>query len=104
MSHIYVHDFYILDSTSTTISGTGSNIGIKPGLTIYPNPTRDFIFLDNKTSMDAEFINMMGQKILATHDVTGKIDVSQVPAGIYCLKLTDEGGDTNVYKVTIDPH
>ena len=64
---------------------------------VYPNPSRDFVFVKadwGQTPKRIELYDMYGQKVLVKSiDVRGnqliKIDISNVPSGIYIINLLD---------------
>ena len=66
---------------------------------VYPNPTNGIIQINRAETMGAitaELINAMGQSFF-THTISNDqqtLDLSQVPAGMYVLKLTGEGYKT----------
>ena len=67
---------------------------------IYPNPAKDFFTVkmntDDKMNIDLQLYNLLGEQVLRTdasvNSFTEKrIDVSQLPAGIYFLNVESEG-------------
>ncbi len=56
-------------------------------LIIYPNPSRDFIFIkENQLDLDFQLSDFSG-KIILYGEVNSKIDVSQLESGIYFLSI-----------------
>ncbi len=54
---------------------------------IYPNPTKDFIQIDNYKG-DITILNSLGQNVLNIKDYDdSKIDISLLPSGFYFIKL-----------------
>jgi hypothetical protein len=55
---------------------------------IYPNPARDYIFVQSEFPEEIRIFNSLGQEVY--HAVTGnkdhRIDVSNLPEGLYFLK------------------
>lgn len=51
----------------------------------YPNPASDFLYIQKQYEV-VELYNMNGQKVLETR-LTTKINVSQLPKGVYVVKL-----------------
>ena len=58
---------------------------------IYPNPTNRFINLISDNLLNVELYDLLGKKLLTTHNK--KIDLSSFKTGIYLLKVksTDNG-------------
>ncbi len=70
---------------------------------IYPNPATDQLRIswDGEGALNAELYNGTGQ-VLQTHadlDIEHQMDVSQLPAGAYWLRLFDEQGRQRSYQV-----
>ncbi len=65
-------------------------------LMLFPNPATDAIFLKNKgntTITKAAIYNSAGQRVIYQLQVTGQaIDVSELPSGLYWIKLEDQSG------------
>ena len=73
----------------------------KSKLIVFPNPaTSDlFISLDKIASVnsDIEIFNSIGQSVLKTN-YADKINISNLPKGIYTLKLSDKNISTDNFK------
>ncbi len=77
--------------TVTDPSGV-SAISAAAGISIYPNPVDEVLYIDileNKFSV--ELYNNYGQQVLQTQDKR-EISVSDLPNGIYMLKITTKQG------------
>ncbi len=61
-------------------------------LTIYPNPSIDFIYISSAASINnVKVYDMLGKEMNIEIDNTSKIDISTLAAGTYILKLETEG-------------
>jgi len=66
-------------------------------LSVFPNPTNDFISLDfsdyNNTELYAEMFNILGQKVKVFENLntTEILDLSELNEGVYLLKITHNG-------------
>ena len=62
------------------------------GLTVYPNPTTDVLFVRSETATTLCLHNSVGQ-ILTTQTIQGQgqIDLSRYPNGIYFLVEMETG-------------
>lgn len=68
---------------------------------IHPNPTDGLVNITGKDLKQAEVLNMRGQCV-ATAQGKGEtlhIDISELPAGVYFIRITDEEGRKCVRKV-----
>lgn len=69
--------------------------GTDPTITIFPNPTADFITIDDAEGKVAtvSFFNLLG-KIVATHEISGnkKFNLMEYQNGIYLVQLKDVQG------------
>nr|NQU90871.1 T9SS type A sorting domain-containing protein [Bacteroidota bacterium] len=85
------------------LSGTGLNGNISSGISIYPNPTNDVVWITGIENFDEiEVMNSTGKVLLLqTIDEQEKIslDLSSLSSGIYHLKLT--GDDFTVIRKII---
>gem|GEM_PF-1234434 len=90
-------------------SGTGSFEEVKPLIRAYPNPADQFITitLSGHTAgrSNATLVNMQGQTVLTKASPTGTRqftwNTGNLSAGIYFLKVSDDGGHMSVQKIWI---
>ena len=69
--------------------------------TLYPNPATGFVAITGKNLMQAQVFNTLGQCV-ATAKGEGErltVDISNLPAGVYFVKVTDSEGRKCVRKV-----
>lgn len=75
------------------------------GMTLYPNPTADILFIDgNGTQMtSAEIFNETGNLVYHSNNATCqyRISVDQLEAGIYFVRIISENG-TKVMKFIVN--
>ena len=57
---------------------------------VFPNPTTGVLNIAMKDFRNVELFNSMGQRVLQSHETA--LDLNNLPAGIYFLKLTDNQG------------
>ncbi|WP_336960589.1 T9SS type A sorting domain-containing protein [Chryseobacterium contaminans] len=63
------------------------NLDSKKGeISIYPNPSTDFITIDSKEGLKKVTISSLEGKIVVTTENSGKIDVSKLSKGVYILQ------------------
>jgi hypothetical protein len=71
------------------------------GLAVFPNPTSGIVTINSESLAHVAVVNIFGQTVIkepcSGGDVT--IDLSEQPAGIYFLNLTDDKGKMSVKKV-----
>ena len=88
---------------NTTIDMGAYEFGASPSLAVedfenelsfvlYPNPVRDILNIKMGTTFEkAAIYNLQGAKIMESN--TGTIDVSNLPSGIYLIKIANEKGN-----------
>ncbi|GGG45990.1 hypothetical protein GCM10007332_04340 [Epilithonimonas arachidiradicis] len=80
------------------LKSLGTNEIHKKSITIYPNPTTDYIYVSgNKKIASLELYNSNGQKVLKTNE--SKLDLASVTAGVYILKIITENGEISSSKI-----
>ncbi|MCQ2301954.1 MAG: T9SS type A sorting domain-containing protein [Bacteroidales bacterium] len=101
----YDHNSNHYDLFALKIDGNGTlgtdEIIVEDFVTIYPNPANTTVTIKGKDLKQIELLNMQGQH-LVTHYVESPeitIDISDMPAGIFFLGITDESGKYCVRKL-----
>lgn len=67
---------------------------------LYPNPTKDIIKIEGIEVAEVQVFNAFGQMV-KTIQGTNEINVSDLPQGIYLLRITDEARKVHMNKITI---
>ncbi len=62
-------------------------------ISVYPNPAGQTLYISSSTLLNAHIYNVQGQEVYAAGQVR-KVDIDQLNAGIYILKLTNAEGIT----------
>ena len=82
--------------------GIGENVELYQFFTIYPNPTQNFIFIQNsgyiKTIEHVRIIGVNG-KVVLTEKFATKLDVSFLNRGIYFMDLILTSGEQLHYQI-----
>jgi hypothetical protein len=83
--------FSYVSGTLTINETTGIGETSINGYTIYPNPARDILFIKSihSTITDVKVFDMMGHFILNCKVENGRIDIHELPVGLYNLKIGD---------------
>ena len=73
-------------------------------ISIYPNPSKDFInvSISNSEIKSIEIFNILGKKITSypLQNVSQtKVDVTNLPSGVYLLSLMDSSNKTTLKKI-----
>lgn len=77
-----VEDYCIVLDPTVSINNTTFN-----DLTVFPNPTDNYLQVTLDQSIQSiEIINALGQSVLTTTS-TGRIDVSNLTSGWYCIRV-----------------
>lgn len=70
---------------------------------IYPNPVADRLYLEipDERPVHALLFNVYGQLVLSEEGIIqhGSLNIDQLPAGTYWLRLRDEQGEQGVYQI-----
>ena len=72
------------------------------GLAIYPNPVNSGkIFISSKSSLNkkVEIFNVLGKKVLESVTTSKEVNVSQLEAGVYIIKIKE--GDASATRKLI---
>lgn len=64
---------------------------------VFPNPTTGVLNIAMKDFRNVELFNSMGQRVLQSHETA--LDLNNLPAGVYFLKLTDNQGAVTMRSV-----
>lgn len=78
--------FYFMSSAGVSVENTD----ITKSFTVYPNPAKDVIFLQNLSvegNDGYEISDMAGKKCLVSAENNGQIEVSGLPEGVYFLQI-----------------
>ena len=86
-----------LYNTGTTLSSSSfSQNNLEVGL--YPNPVNDILNIDTKEEiLSVEVFALQGQKVLSSKE--NKINVSELPAGIYLVRIQDVNNNIATKKI-----
>lgn len=90
-------------SDSTLLSvGINELTANKNSITIFPNPTSDFVTVGINKSFGeincVEFYNSFGQVVLTSKQLNN-IDISELQSGLYFIKVTGTKGLTAITKL-----
>lgn len=77
-----------------TRKGEGINENSQPAMRIYPNPTKDAVYIVNANSGEASITSITGNEIIkqTVNGNNAKIDVSSLEKGLYFIKVISEKG------------
>ena len=93
----------LIDNYGWTITDAGydcSNLSLEENtldVSIYPNPTTDFIFINSDTELEAVVYDILGKQVMREY-ITDKLDISCLEKGTYIINLTD-GINTSSHKI-----
>jgi len=83
--------------TSSNLATNENNLS-KSDVKIYPNPAKDFINITSKQQINSiEILEQSGKRISESKDL--KINVSQLPKGVYILKIKFSNGSSSIQKL-----
>ena len=61
-------------------------------ISIYPNPSSSYLFLNNSTVLEAKVYDLKG-KLILIENITNKLDISYLDKGVYIIKFSDGSGE-----------
>lgn len=106
-----IHEEEIVVNTAPTITKNGTTTKLSAvsindlSLNIFPNPATEFIFIEAKNAASAEmeigFYSLLGKEIrnYGKANLPYKLELKDLPAGTYFLRLTDKSGDFKNFKI-----
>ncbi len=66
---------------------TATKNPFKEKFQIYPNPARSNVFIEGEKFDKLEIYNLLGEKLITHTTMTKRIDLSNLPVGVYLLSL-----------------
>ncbi len=83
----------IFENSKSTLKSVNKDLDIA-GLEIYPNPVSKGVFYVNTTANETKnvvVVDLLGKQVLNTTTSGNEINVSKLNAGVYIVKVTEEG-------------
>ena len=80
--------FPVLVRTNLSVSSH-----VEKDLTVYPNPTNGMVNIEGVEVAQVQVYNILGQTV-RTYNNTNRINVGDLPKGVYLLRITDKEGKT----------
>ena len=79
---------FVEDETACQVLSLGDH-AFELGLSVYPNPTSDIVYIDgNYTQLEEVVYDILGKQVM-NKSITNNIDISQLEKGVYILQLSD---------------
>jgi hypothetical protein len=69
-------------------------------LTVYPNPAWEKVTIDGSEVTEVQVYNALGQKVKTVRN-TNEIPVSDLPQGVYLLRITNAMGVSQTERITV---
>ncbi len=90
-------------NTTPTFTLSSSSFSQIEGLKMYPNPTKNNLFIETALNSDinVSIVNMLGKEVVNATVVNNSINVANLTSGIYIVKITEEG-KTSTKKLIIE--
>ena len=71
---------------------SSSSFNAIDGLTMYPNPLKgNTLYLTSNAAMSVQIFDVLGKEVLKSNVINNAVNVSGLNAGIYIVKVTEEG-------------
>ena len=88
---------------AVTASASGASLTVeeilqpRSGISVYPNPTANRIYIQGENILQAELFDLRGRKVKATNQK--QIDISEMGVGTFILKVTSDNNNTKSFKI-----
>jgi hypothetical protein len=88
---------------AVTASASGATLTVedvlqpKSGISVYPNPTANRIYIQGENVLQAELFDLRGRKVKTT--TQNQLDLSDITSGSFILKVTTDNNSTISFKI-----
>jgi len=88
---------------SVTASASGATLTVEDvlqpqsGISVYPNPTANRIYIQAENILQAELFDLRGRKVKTT--TQNQLDLSDIGSGSFILKVTSDNNNTKSFKI-----
>ena len=88
---------------AVTASASGASLTVedilqpRSGISVYPNPTANRIYIQGENVLQAELFDLRGRKVKAT--TQNQLDLSDTGSGSFILKVTTDNNKTKSFKI-----
>ena len=88
---------------AVTASASGATLTVEDiiptqsGISVYPNPTSNRIYIQGENILQAELFDLRGRKVKAT--TQNQLDLSNMGSGSFILKVTTDNNKTKSFKI-----
>ena len=88
---------------SVTASASGASLTVEDilqpqsGISVYPNPTANRIYIQGENILQAELFDLRGRKVKATNQ--NQLDLSDIGSGSFILKVITNNNETKSFKI-----
>lgn len=85
---------YYFDDVKMYSETTGFDELNKVDFQVYPNPATDYLFISNSSDLKRiEIYSVTGQKVKAIEAIDNKIQITELPQGVYVLSAESKSGE-----------
>ena len=88
---------------SVTASASGATLRVEDilqpqsGISVYPNPTANRIYIQGENILQAELFDLRGRKVKTT--TQNQLDLSDIGSGSFIFKVTSDNNNTKSFKI-----
>ena len=88
---------------AVTASASGATLTVEDvlqpqsGISVYPNPTANRIYIQGENILQAELFDLRGRKVKATNQ--NQLDLSDIGSGSFILKVITNNNETKSFKI-----
>lgn len=99
----FTSSFMMANNFARKAANTKANNESFNTINIYPNPVKNIlnIMLPTYELFNISLINSLGKKVYSSYEVKNvvTVDISNLPSGIYTMRLESENGESSVQKI-----
>ena len=88
---------------AVTASASGASLTVEDilqpqsGISVYPNPTANRIYIQGENVLEAELFDLRGRKVKTT--TQNQLDLSDIGSGSFILKVTTDNNNIKSFKI-----
>ncbi len=95
--YIAAENGFVYKSAMIPVNGVEENA---LQINVYPNPAKDRVAIEGIEAAEVNVYNALGQVVKTVHD-TNEIPVSDLPQGVYLLRIADAEGRNHTARVAV---
>ncbi|MFZ4739983.1 MAG: T9SS type A sorting domain-containing protein [Bacteroidales bacterium] len=91
-NNVYIYGMSAIYKYGNSSTGIAEQLSDKK-ITVFPNPCKDFVEVKSDKVFDSyQIINLLGEVVVESKFIDGKIDISSMISGVYLLNCIEKNG------------